>query len=368
MIGAVNIDGPLHVGDGYSQITRGLIKAFTRLGVEAYSCTNWNLYPADPEPEVVAAIERGHRGGIPGIRLSQPDSFEICPGSPKVGFSMWEFDQMPRARWKNLHNGEYQGIKPWGEGANDADIVLAPSQHSRQLFLDAGCTKPVHVVPLGYDRDCYHPASPLTDKHVRPFTYVMAGTLSGRKNPNLVYECFTELFGDCKGVLLVMKSCAHLPLRLEPRGNIQIINEDWPHRHLANLYRTADVFVNPTQGEGFGLTNIEAMAAGLPVIVTNWSAPPDYVDEDCGWLVGWDWAEMGSDFCLSDDPHEDPLKWQVFRYAQPRKEEVKEAMWEAFTRRKETREKGRMAAVRAQGYTWEHTAIKISEILEGFNG
>ncbi len=45
---------------------------------------------------------------------------------------------------------------------------------------------------------------------------------------------------------------------------------------LANVYKGMDVFCLPTGGEGFGLPILEAMAAGLPCLVTNYSGHVDF--------------------------------------------------------------------------------------------
>ena len=51
------------------------------------------------------------------------------------------------------------------------------------------------------------------------------------------------------------------------------------------LYRSCDVLVHPYRGEGFGLPIAEAMASGLPVIVTGYGACLDFCDEDNALLV-----------------------------------------------------------------------------------
>lgn len=53
-------------------------------------------------------------------------------------------------------------------------------------------------------------------------------------------------------------------------------------RELAALYTMADVFVNPSVEETFGLVTVEALACGTPVVVYNQTAVPEAVDDTCG--------------------------------------------------------------------------------------
>jgi len=48
-----------------------------------------------------------------------------------------------------------------------------------------------------------------------------------------------------------------------------------PHEELVKLYQTADIFVYPSMYETFGLTILEAMASGCPVITSNISSMPE---------------------------------------------------------------------------------------------
>lgn len=54
---------------------------------------------------------------------------------------------------------------------------------------------------------------------------------------------------------------------------------------LNEFYALADVLVNPSVYETFGLTNIEAMASGTPVIAFSVCTIPEIIDENCGWIV-----------------------------------------------------------------------------------
>ena len=56
--------------------------------------------------------------------------------------------------------------------------------------------------------------------------------------------------------------------------------------HMADLYSSFDVLLNPAMGEGFGLPVLEAQACGVPAIVTDFTA----MSEVCGagWKVGYD--------------------------------------------------------------------------------
>ena len=54
---------------------------------------------------------------------------------------------------------------------------------------------------------------------------------------------------------------------------------------LAGLYSSANVFFNPSVEETFGLTSIEAVSTGTPVIVYNSSASPEIITQEIGFVV-----------------------------------------------------------------------------------
>lgn len=55
-------------------------------------------------------------------------------------------------------------------------------------------------------------------------------------------------------------------------------------QELADYYACADVFVNPSIRETFGLVTAEAMACGTPVIAYNLTATPELINENSGFV------------------------------------------------------------------------------------
>lgn len=69
-----------------------------------------------------------------------------------------------------------------------------------------------------------------------------------------------------------------------PEGIISI-HRTSSQRELAEIYTAADVFVNPTREEVLGLTNIEALACGTPVITFNTGGSPECIDIHSGYVI-----------------------------------------------------------------------------------
>src|SRR5439155_6005940 len=67
--------------------------------------------------------------------------------------------------------------------------------------------------------------------------------------------------------------------------SIETIDRDLTDADLAGLYAACDCLAHPYRGEGFALPVAEAMACGLPVIVTGMGAALDYCNEGNAYLV-----------------------------------------------------------------------------------
>ena len=68
--------------------------------------------------------------------------------------------------------------------------------------------------------------------------------------------------------------------------NILGIERTNNEQELAEIYSAADVFFNPTYEEVLGMTNIEALACGTPVITYNSGGSPECVSAKSGYVIG----------------------------------------------------------------------------------
>lgn len=68
-------------------------------------------------------------------------------------------------------------------------------------------------------------------------------------------------------------------------ANIIGITRTENQKQLAELYSTADLFVNLTYSDTFGLVNIESLACGTPVLTYKTGGSPETISEEVGYVV-----------------------------------------------------------------------------------
>lgn len=68
-------------------------------------------------------------------------------------------------------------------------------------------------------------------------------------------------------------------------NNIIIYTPIFDQNRLAQMYSSADVLVNPTMADIFGLVNVESLACGVPVVMFDTDGAPECIDNKSGIVV-----------------------------------------------------------------------------------
>jgi len=216
-----------------------------------------------------------------------------------------------------------------------ADAVLVGSGYASDSFVAEGVARSkMRVVPYGVDLATFHTRSHLESAPGGgPFRVIYAGQLTQRKGIAYLLRGYRQ-FARADTRLTLVGSVVGSDAPLRPFADLfeHVAHQTRPA--LADLYRDADVFVFPTLVEGMPLVVLEAMACGLPVIVTA-NGPGDIVRD-------------GVDgFVIPERDHEAVADRLERLYRDP---DLRRQM-------------GRNAAQRAQEFSWSAYADKALRLL-----
>jgi glycosyltransferase involved in cell wall biosynthesis len=171
-----------------------------------------------------------------------------------------------------------------------ADRILSVSSYvKKNLISDYKIPRfKIRVVPNGVNTDIFHPVS--NDVHnLQDVLYV--GRIDKRKGLGFLIDAVERLITDHPSIrLIVVGKGAYVK---EVKVYIQdkavrnhIIFLGWKDsRTLNQLYNEATVYVMPSIVEGFGMTLLEAMACGCPVIATDSGGAVDIIRHNYNGLL-----------------------------------------------------------------------------------
>jgi glycosyltransferase involved in cell wall biosynthesis len=126
---------------------------------------------------------------------------------------------------------------------------------------------------------------------------LFTGRVQESKGVKLLIESFIELSNNYNLKLIIVGSSgfegsrkSHFIKELELLSLLvptKIVFAGYiPYSEIHHIYNLADFAVFPSLAtEAFSLTTIEALASGLPVIVTDAGGMPEVIDNDCGFVI-----------------------------------------------------------------------------------
>jgi glycosyltransferase involved in cell wall biosynthesis len=171
--------------------------------------------------------------------------------------------------WIDLAHGN----DPKWEGAfarQNPDRVVCFTEAAARMIRERAPRAKIQVIPHGIDLDRFHMGAEPVDLDLERPIVLTAGAIDSHKRMGLTVEALARLG---RGSLVVLgrgpEEGALDVLGSKLLGPRRYLRTAVPRSDMPRWYAAADCFTLPSRTESFGLTYLEAMACGKPVVATD---------------------------------------------------------------------------------------------------
>jgi len=268
----IEVDDKLIYGsDLFSEVMRYSQEAKIIASNEDYDvihCHDWLTFPAGVEAKKIAK----KRGITPPLIVHvHATEFDRTAGNPNQA----------------VYNVERHGM-------NEADAVIAVSNYTKNMVVNhyGVAEKKIHVIHNSIDyTPSYSSEVFKIKKHHKIVLFV--GRMTIQKGPDHFLWVAKKIAEKDDNIRFVMVGSGDMfPFIVEEAANLGIgdkvfFTDFMPHRDVERAYRIADVYVMPSLSEPFGITVLESMKNGTPVIVSKQSGVSEII-KNCIVVDFWD--------------------------------------------------------------------------------
>jgi len=325
--------------DGYGGMAYGVAQALIRSGHQ--------MYPVELDQRISKKPAWFYRAqGLDfshvTVQLAPPNCWWSVPGR-SVGWTMHESMTLP-PKWAEYINKNSQ----W---------CIVPSGWLIPVFEEAGVKVPMAIVPGGINPD---ECPVLGQNHYRPYTFGALADRGGRKGHQKVEMAFYKAFDwKNKDVALLIKCRPESrPRQLDwsyaPDSRYTYWSSDL--ESMTDFYAQIDAYICPAKCEGYGMSQREAAACGLPVVVQRFSGTADNCDK---------WAIPLENYKLT----ESSMEGSGGLWAEPSLDELVETMRYLYLHQDDAKAKALKAAQwMRDNETYAHSANKLVKTLNEWLG
>lgn len=265
------------------------------------------LVPLQAQQMALAAVSPDVPAHVPQIRLGQLITMSRKgPSGPRIWHARRNTEMLAGLALKHLlrkrlklvftsaSQRTHTGYTKWLIG--QMDHIIATSQKSASYL-----ERPCDVILHGIDTTEFTPPkdhSALRAKLNLPDATLVGcyGRIRAQKGTGDFVDAMIHVLHDNPNVHgLIMGRATEKYANYEKALRDQIAAEslsdrlhilpEVPVHEMADWFRVLDVFVAPQRWEGFGLTPLEAMACGVPVVATTVGAFPELITPETGTLI-----------------------------------------------------------------------------------
>ena len=273
-----------------------------------------------------------------GYELSSSESFKVCKEKSKI--TIYDLPTV-------AYNFQKEIFKKYGKKYDEreievkkkeillSDYIFVPSEIVKKSLLNLGIKEEKIIkIPYGVDISKFSPK----EKYIKRdnLKIIFVGTITWCKGIEILLKAISELKKKIKVELNLVGGMGNGKEILEKYKGLYNYYSYIPHEELQNMYKENDIFVFPSLIEGFGQVILEAMACGLPVIVSENTGASDCVRD-------------GIDGFIIPAYDVDALKEKIIYF---------------YENRDKIEEMGKNAAEQAKNYTWGKYRERIREVIE----
>lgn len=238
-----------------------------------------------------------------GFVFNQPQHARYFGSQYKILYHPWESTLMPT---------DWPGIM------NDCDEVWTPSPLIAQWYSEYNAvSRPIYVYEHGIDSIWDIKPREVKDK----ITFLHVGGEAYRKGLPETLKAFRAAFNGSQDVELMCKMGTP-GFNLAHHGNVNTLGGKVSISDLIQLHHDRNVFVYPSWGEGFGFNPFQAMATGMPTIITGaWAPYERFIDPNLDvnsyfTESPWQTPHPGDMFKPDVDDLVDKMRYVVDNYSQ----------------------------------------------------
>ena len=301
----VLLRAPLLTSSGYGVHSRQIFEAISDIpGIQLdVECLSWGQTPWLLDSKIndglIGKIMSCSKKIEPpydmSIQVQLPDEWDVSLANKNIGISA--IVETDRCNPK------------WVEACNKMDHVVVPSEFTKSVIKKSGVvTTPVTVVPEWFNQSILNDDKLTIEEDLKVTTsnnFLILGQMGSAKAEDDRKNIFSTILWICKcfkdrdDVGIILKTNMGRNTTIDKKISINIIKQMKQHigetkvkiylmhgtmtdQEIASLYFHKDIkcLVSATRGEGYGLPLIEAAAAGMPIIATNWSGHLQFLEPD----------------------------------------------------------------------------------------
>lgn len=336
---------PLLTSSGYGVHSRQIFEAIEKIpnATIDVECLNWGQTPwllnGNINDGLIGRIMNCSKKLTPpydvSVQVQLPDEWDTDLAKKNIGISAVVETDICNPKWITA--------------CNKMDLVVVPSEFTKSVLKRTGIiTTSLKVVPEWFNQYILNDDKKDIEKDLKLDTknnFLILGQLvstnsdDDRKNIFSTIKWICENFKNREDVGIVIKTNMGRNTSIDKKMTIEILKQMKDHisntkvkiyllhgnmtdQEVASLYLHKDIkcLVSATRGEGYGLPLIEASAAGLPIIVTNWSGHLQFLKQ--GTFIPVDYS-LGE---IKESRIDNRIFLKGFKWAEPNEKSFKSAL------------------------------------------